>query len=65
MRADPAPDQMQGKGGDLNLRKRSSRKVRVQAMIPPELYAKLVATAEEYDCSISELAGKIIAKYYN
>lgn len=63
MRADPAPDQMQ-KGEDLNLRKRSSRRVRVQAMIPPELYAKLVATAEEYDCSISELAGKIIAKYY-
>lgn len=51
-------------GKDLGLRKKPKKKIRVQAMIPPELMEKLQATAAENDASVSEVAAKIIAKYY-
>ena len=51
-------------GKDLGLRRKPKKKIRVQAMIPPELMEKLQATAEENDASVSEVAAKIIAKYF-
>lgn len=57
----PAPDQP--KGEDLGIRKREKR-IRVQAMIPPETMEQLQATAAKYGTSVSEVACRIITKYY-
>lgn len=57
----PAPDQL--KGQDLDLRKRS-RKIRIQAMVSPEIAKRLQQTAIEFDTSVSEVACQIISKYY-
>lgn len=60
----PAPDQLQRKGEDLDLRKKVKR-IRVQAMLPAELAGKVQATAREYNVSISEVVTKIVEKYYS
>ena len=58
----PAPDQRTG--GDLHLRKRSP-KIRLQTMIPEDLYERIRATAEQNEASISEVAYAILDRYYN